>query len=106
MACKDDCGEGDYEKAKEQTGCRSSSLTIATNPKWCLRKPMNFMNLFSRLSEISWRLFSTGEISLKSENKYSKSEYGSVSGVFQSPELREQKKSKNRQIFSFLFSMY
>jgi hypothetical protein len=29
MACKDDCGEGDYEKAKEQTGCRSSSLTIA-----------------------------------------------------------------------------
>jgi hypothetical protein len=67
---------------------------------------MNFMNLFSRLSELSWRLFSTGEISPKSENKYSKSEYGSVSEVFQSLELREQKKSKNRQIFSFLFSMY
>jgi hypothetical protein len=33
MACKDDCWEGDYEEAKEQTGCRSSSLTIATNPK-------------------------------------------------------------------------
>jgi len=64
------------------------------------------MNLFSRLSEISRRLFSTGEILLKSENKYSKSEYGNVSGVFQSPERREQKKSKNRQIFSFLFSMY
>ncbi len=28
----------------------------------------------------------------KSENKYSKFEYGSVSGVFQSPELKEQKK--------------
>jgi hypothetical protein len=67
---------------------------------------MIFMSLFSRLSELSERLFSTGEISLKSENKYSKSEYGSVSGVFHSPELREQKKSKNRQIFSFLFSMY
>jgi hypothetical protein len=66
---------------------------------------MNFMNLFSRLSELSWRLFSTGEISPKSENEYSKFEYGSVSGVFQSPELREQK-SKNRQIFSLLFSMY
>jgi len=52
------------------------------------------------------RLFSTGEISPKSENKYSKSEYGSVSGVFQSPELREQKKIENRQFFSFLFSMY
>jgi hypothetical protein len=39
-------------------------------------------------------LFSTGEISPKSENEYSKSEYGSVSGVFQSPELREQKKVK------------
>jgi hypothetical protein len=63
------------------------------------------MNLFSRLSELSRRLFSTGEISPKRENKYFKSEYGSVSGVFQSPELREQKKSKNRQIFSFLFSM-
>ncbi len=66
---------------------------------------MNFMNLFSRLSELSRRLFSTGEISPKSENIYSKSEYGSVSGVFQSPEMRE-KKSKNRQIFSFIFSMY
>jgi hypothetical protein len=67
---------------------------------------MNFMNLFSRKSELSWRLFSTGEISPKSENKYSKSEYGSVSGVFQSPELREQKEIINPQIFSFLFSMY
>jgi hypothetical protein len=67
---------------------------------------MNFMNLFSRLSELSGRLFSTGEISPKSENKYSKSEYGSVSGVFQSPELSEQKTKLNRQIFSFLFSMY
>jgi hypothetical protein len=47
-----------------------------------------------------------GEISPKSENKYSKSEYGSVSEVFQSPKLRQQKKSENRQIFSFLFSMY
>jgi hypothetical protein len=64
------------------------------------------MNLFSRLSELFGRLLSTGEIPPKSENKYSKSEYGSVSGVFQSPELREQKKSKNRQISSFLFSMY
>jgi hypothetical protein len=33
MACKDNCWEGDYEEAKEQTGCRSSSLTIATKPK-------------------------------------------------------------------------
>jgi hypothetical protein len=33
MACKDDNWEGDYEKAKELNGCRSSSLTIATNPK-------------------------------------------------------------------------
>jgi hypothetical protein len=57
MACKDDCWEGDYEEAKEQNGCRCSSLTIATKPKWCLRKPMNFMNLFSRLSELSRRLF-------------------------------------------------
>jgi hypothetical protein len=66
---------------------------------------MNSMKLFSRLSELSWRLFSTGEISPKSENKYLKSEYGRVSGVFQSPELRKQKKSKNHKIFSFLFSM-
>jgi hypothetical protein len=51
-------------------------------------------------------LFSTGEISPKSENKYLKSEYGSVSEVFQSPKLREQKKGKNHKIFSFLFSMY
>jgi hypothetical protein len=33
MACKDDCWEGDYEEAKQQNGCRSSSLTIATKPK-------------------------------------------------------------------------
>jgi hypothetical protein len=33
MACKNDCREGDYEEAKEQNGCRSSSLTIATKPK-------------------------------------------------------------------------
>jgi hypothetical protein len=33
MASEDDCWEGDYEKAKEQNGCRSSSLTIATKPK-------------------------------------------------------------------------
>ncbi len=33
MACKDDYWEGDYEEAKEQNGCRSSSLTIATKPK-------------------------------------------------------------------------
>jgi hypothetical protein len=33
MACKDDCWEGDYEEAKEQNGCRSSLLTIATKPK-------------------------------------------------------------------------
>jgi hypothetical protein len=30
MACKDDCWEGDYEEVKEQNGCHSSSLTIAT----------------------------------------------------------------------------
>jgi len=69
MACKDDCWEDYYEEAKEQNGCRSSSLTIATKPKWCFRKPMNFMNLFSRLSELSWKLYSTREISPKSENK-------------------------------------
>jgi hypothetical protein len=62
---------------------------------------MNFMNLFSRLSELSWRLFPTGKISPKSENKYSKSEYGSVSGVFQSPELREQKKKEKSPDFQF-----
>jgi hypothetical protein len=33
MACKAGCWEGDYEEAKEQNGCRSSSLTIATKPK-------------------------------------------------------------------------
>jgi hypothetical protein len=33
MACKDDCWEGDYEEAKEQNGCRSSSFMIATKPK-------------------------------------------------------------------------
>jgi hypothetical protein len=33
-----------------------------------------------------WRDFA------KKRKKYSKSEYGRVSGVFQSPELREQKK--------------
>jgi len=26
-------GKGGYEEAKEQNGCRSSSLTIATKPK-------------------------------------------------------------------------
>ncbi len=30
IARKDDCWEGDYEEAKEQNGCRSSSRTIAT----------------------------------------------------------------------------
>jgi hypothetical protein len=57
MACQDDCWEGDYEQAKDQNGCRSSSLTIATKPKRCLQKPMNLVNLFSRLSELSRRLF-------------------------------------------------
>jgi hypothetical protein len=33
MACEDDCWEGDYEEAKEQNGCRISSLVIATKPK-------------------------------------------------------------------------
>jgi hypothetical protein len=35
----------------------------------------------------------------KSENKYSKSEYGSVSGVFESPELREKKSAKITKAF-------
>jgi hypothetical protein len=61
------------------------------------------MNLFSRLSELPGRLFSTGEISPKNENKYSKSEYGSVSRVFQLPKLSEQKKVKIARFSVFYF---
>ncbi len=31
MACKDDCWEGDYEEAKEQNGCRSSTVQKTSN---------------------------------------------------------------------------
>jgi hypothetical protein len=41
MACKDDCWEGDYEEAKEQNGCRSSSLCDCKHsPNDAFLKPM------------------------------------------------------------------
>jgi len=105
MACKDDCWEGDYEEAKEQNGCRSSSLTIATKPMMPSETDELHEPLFQTIGTFSKALFYWRDFAKKRKYIF-KIRIWKCFWSFSIARNEGEKKSKNRQIFSFIFSMY